>query len=143
MKRAVLVALVGCGSSGSGDVVGPFTGPTHRFVVDRMTLPLSGTDAARLGDDLDGDGDVDNQLGVVISALVSTHDASTHAADMIASGALASSLELQADDLASDATVGAIYRGHDGDAATTAGGISLTQEMVMTRHRISLACRRR
>ena len=114
---AIIVALAGCGSS-SGDVLGPFRGTVRRFVVDRLELPQTGDDATRLGDDLDNDGTVDNQLGVIFSALVSTHDASTHGADMIASGALASSVELQGDgDVA-----GATYFGASGDPATVMGG---------------------
>ena len=57
----------------------------HRAVAV-LELPQTSADATAFGVDLDGDGTVDNQLGVIFSALVTTHDASTHAADMIASG---------------------------------------------------------
>jgi hypothetical protein len=128
MKRAI-VAVVGvlaaCGGDDNGDVRGPFTGDVHRYVVDAIVLPQSTSDTATLGDDLDGDGQADNQVGLVISTLVATHDATTHAADMIASGALASSVELQADDLAHDPAAGASYLGADGDPATQAGGTIL------------------
>ncbi len=120
--RWTLALLAACGTSGSGDVVGPFTGPEHRYVVDRMTLPATSDDAKALGDDLDGNGTIDNQLGVVFSALSSTGDATTHIADMIASGALASSVVIQADSLDSDPSVGVYYYGADGALANVIGG---------------------
>ena len=77
-----LVALAACSSPSGGDVVGPFTGTTQRYVVDRMTLPTSSNQAMAFADDLDGDGKLDNQLGTVFSALTSTGDATTHIADI-------------------------------------------------------------
>ena len=91
----------------------------RRYVVDQLELPQTGDEATSLGDDLDGDGTVDNQLGVIFSALVTTHDASTHGADMIASGAIASSVEIQ---LGDGDTAGVTYYGADGDPATVMGG---------------------
>lgn len=121
MRRLGLLALAACSSHG-GDVVGPFTGPVHRYVVDTMTLPVTSDQAHELGDDLDGDGTINNQLGVVFSALTSTGDATTHIPDMIASGALASSVEIQANDLDNDESVGVKYYGVDGASATAFGG---------------------
>jgi hypothetical protein len=121
MRRCPLLLLAACSSSG-GDVVGPFSGPVHRFSIDTMTLPITSDQAQQLGDDLDGDGNVNNQLGVVFSALSSTGDATTHIPDMIASGALASSIEIQANDLDHDTSVGVKYYGADGDSATVIGG---------------------
>jgi hypothetical protein len=63
------------------------------YSVAAVELPQTTADATAFGVDLDGDGTVDNQLGVIFSALVSTHDATTHAADMIAAGAITSTLE--------------------------------------------------
>jgi hypothetical protein len=122
MKWLCVIGLVACSSEPSDGVVGPFTGPVHRYVVDRMTLPVTSDDAHALGDDLDGNGTVDNQLGVVFSALTSTGDGTTHIADMIASGALASSVEIQADSLDSDGSVGVLYYGRDGELANVIGG---------------------
>jgi hypothetical protein len=122
MKRSlILVVVAACSSDGSSDVVGPFTGTTHRYVVDKLTL-LQSDARYELGDDLDGDGMIDNQLGTIISALSMTHDTSTHAADMIAAGSLASSVLVEADSLGSDDSVGVRYFGADGDPATVAGG---------------------
>ncbi|MDB4956336.1 MAG: hypothetical protein JWO36_3905 [Myxococcales bacterium] len=123
MKRFLTLALVaGCSSSnGSSDVVGPFTGTPHRYVVDRITL-LQSDVQTELGDDLDGNGTIDNQLGTIISALAMTHDTSTHAADMIAAGSLASSVEVDANSLGNDDLVGVRFFGADTDAATAVGG---------------------
>ena len=68
--------------------------PVKHYAVAALDLPQTTADATAFGVDLDGDGTVDNQLGVIFSALVSTHDATTHAADMIASGAIASTLDV-------------------------------------------------
>jgi hypothetical protein len=121
MKRA-LIFVAACSSSGSGDVVGPFTGPMQRYVVDQMTMPITSDDAHMLGDDLDGNGTIDNQLGVVFAALTSTGDATTHIPDMIASGALASSVVIQADSLETDGAAGVYYYGSDGAVANVIAG---------------------
>jgi hypothetical protein len=120
MRKLMLLAFAAC-TSGSNDVVGPFTGPVSRFAVDSITLPTSSVMAYQLGDDLDGDGRIDNTLGQMFGMLSLQADLSTHGADMIASGAIASSLELQAPDLTT-ATAGATYYGADNADATVAGG---------------------
>ncbi len=121
MRWLSLLALAACTSS-SGDVVGPFTGPTHRYAVTTMTLPTTSDQAHMLGDDLDGDGTINNQLGVVFSALTSTGDATTHIPEMIESGALASFVAIQASSLDTDPSVGVTYLGVDGASATVIGG---------------------
>jgi hypothetical protein len=121
MKWLPLVLLAGCTSS-SGDVVGPFTGPVHRFVVDRFSLPVTGTDAKAIGDDLDGDNTIDNALGGGLALLANDDNLTTHADDMIKSGAIASIVEIQADDLQDDPTVAVSYFGAAGDPAIVVGG---------------------
>src|SRR5690242_19920023 len=93
------------------DIVGPFTGPVQRFVVDQIKLPASSSEAAALADDLDGNGLSENEAGSLIGALASQGDTTIHAADMIAAGTIASVFEIEADDLANDATVGVRYLG--------------------------------
>ncbi|MGE5182952.1 MAG: hypothetical protein ACM31C_12855, partial [Acidobacteriota bacterium] len=117
MRPLLLLALAACTTSSSSDIVGPFTGPVHRYVVDRFTLAANTMQARQLGDDLNGDGSIDNELGAVTGTLATYMDLTAHAPDMIASGAIASTLELQADDLTSDREVGATYRGASGDPA--------------------------
>jgi len=81
--------LVACSSQDA------ITGDVHRFAIDTITLPTMNAQVDELGDDLDGDGTIDNQLGVVLLGLTATGDATSHGADMLASGAIASSIELQ------------------------------------------------
>lgn len=114
--------LAGCTSEPSDEVTGPFTGEPRRYVVDSFTLPLNNTMARELARDIDGDDVVDNQLGMVISTLAQQNNITKHAADMIASGAIHSTVYIQADDLLDDPTVGVTYHGSDGDDATAVGG---------------------
>jgi hypothetical protein len=116
--------LVACTSTGPvpGDVVGPFTGPTQRYVIDAIRVPINSIDARLLADDLDGDGVADNQAGMAAATLSLWRDTTDHGADMIASGVIASSVELQADDLTDDPTVGVRFFGADGAEATVMGG---------------------
>jgi hypothetical protein len=118
-----LVLVGGCAiESRPDDVVGPFTGTPRRYVVDSFTLPMSGLEARALGADLNGDGTVDNQLGMAISTFGTYGDITTHADDMIASGVLASSVIVVADDSIDDPSVSVTYVGSDGAPATAVGG---------------------
>ena len=118
-----LLAVTACSSSPpSDDVTGPFTGTVHRFVVDRITVPSTNDETTAFAADLDGNGTPDNKLGLVTAVLASTNDLSRDAAAMIAAGALASVVEIHADDLSTDPTVGVTYRGAEDSPATAAGG---------------------
>jgi len=126
MRLASLLLLAACGTSSSThDVVGPFTGDTHTYYVDAFTFPKSSMEARMLGDDLDGDRTADNQLGEVTSELASlgTNDLNTHAADILAAGAIRSTFVIQADDLQNDPSVGVGYIGAPGEDATPVGGV--------------------
>src|SRR4029079_7935142 len=94
----ILAACAHDDDRGNGDVVGPFTGQ-HRFVIDRLDVPTTSSAAHDLADDLDGDELPDNQAGTVIASLFGIEDGNTHGADSLASGAIASSVIVQADDL--------------------------------------------
>lgn len=121
MKQLVIAAVLAACSQDS-DVVGPYSGPTHRYVVDRITVPHDAEAAGALAADLDGDGMGDNKLGYATAVLAVTSDLSPHASDMIASGALASTVEIRADDLLADDRVGVWYYGAAGDPADPFGG---------------------
>jgi hypothetical protein len=119
----VLSVLAACASQpASTDIVGPFTGPVHRYAIDRFDLPTTNNTARQEGDDLDGDGTIDNQLGMVMGALRGTGDLTTHVADMLASGALQSAIEIVADDLDNDPSVGVRYVGAPNVDFTIMGG---------------------
>lgn len=115
MKRG-LVLLAAC-SSPSSDVTGPFSGQSHRFYVDAVDAPADSAQAAAVSADLDGDGVADNKFGNATAVLAAANDLSHDGADMISAGAIASMVEIQADDLASDLTVGVTF-----DGGTVFGG---------------------
>ncbi len=137
MKRViVLVGIAGCWSApSSDDVVGPFTGEVHRYAVDRITLPINNTAARDLGDDLNGDRRIDNQLGMVIGTLAGFGDVNKHGADIIAAGVLTSVVDIQAEDLMTDGRAGVWYRGVATDDATTLGGTLVDGAFVSNRTR--------
>lgn len=124
-----LVALmmllgVGCGAEppGNGDVVGPYTGPIQRYVVDDFLFPRSNDEARQLGDDLDGDRVPDNQAGLVIVTMMSVGDVTPYVRDILAAGVVASSVEIQADDSTDDPSVAVRYLGSEGAPSEVAGG---------------------
>ncbi|MBK9032510.1 MAG: hypothetical protein IPL61_14570 [Myxococcales bacterium] len=119
---ALTLAACAADPGAGGDVTGPFTGTTHRFVVDRIAVPTDAPAADAIADDLDGDGDLDDHFGAITAVLASIGDLSRDGDDMIASGALASTVELIADDLGDDDAVGLRYLGADGAPATIVGG---------------------
>jgi hypothetical protein len=117
------VLASGCVQTGQhDDVTGPFTGTPRRYVIDAITLPANNAEARLYGLDLNGDKTVDNQLGMVISTLGQYNDITTHGHDMIASGVVASSLVIVADDYWQDDSVSVTYVGADGSSPMPIGG---------------------
>ena len=56
---SIASSLAACGSEPvSDDIVGPFTGPTTRFVVDRFTLPATGEQSRLLYRTVDDRGSI-------------------------------------------------------------------------------------
>ncbi|MFT3695057.1 MAG: hypothetical protein QM831_18105 [Kofleriaceae bacterium] len=94
-------------SCGGGDVVGPYGGSVRRFVIDRFDLPTTDDAVTTTGDDLDGDGFVDNALGNMCVQLAANHDLVTAdgVAAMRASGFLGTFATIQATDFSDDDTV--------------------------------------
>ena len=122
VRRRWLVLVLVAGCADNGDVTGPFTGTPRRYVVDSITLPARNAKSHELGADLNGDQTVDNQLGAVISTLSSWGNITTHGDDMLASGALASSFVIVANNGTDDPTVSVTYYGSEGAPATHVGG---------------------
>ncbi len=117
------LALLGCAAKDHArDVVGPFTGQVHRYAVDRIALPMTQNDTRVDGDDLDGDGVVDNALGGVSSAMGSFGYLSLSGPAMIGDGVIASSVEILADDLDNDPTVQVTYYGSANDSPIPVAG---------------------
>jgi hypothetical protein len=120
----LLSTLAGCGGlpQPPADVAGPFTGAIHRYRVDAIAVPQ---DSKMYGDDLDGDERVENQLGLISGAFWGEGITNKHVAELVASGAITSIVELQSDDpaLHDDPTIGVRFIGGPGDAAGTMGGV--------------------
>ena len=117
---ALLPLLAAC--TGGDEVVGPFTGTTHRYAIDHYTLATTSTQARQLGDDLDGNGTVDNEVGLTFSSLAAQGDLTRFATSMNAVGVLPSMVLIQADTLDDDDSVGVSYVGRPGDTSLPAGG---------------------
>ncbi|CAN5759316.1 hypothetical protein BH11MYX3_BH11MYX3_15740 [soil metagenome] len=125
MRRIVCgIALLvgGCTSDTGGDVTGPYSGELRRFGVDRITLPSTTSLQNEFADDLNGDGEPDNQLGLIVAALTQTNDTNKHVPDMIAARSIESFVELQANDLDHDTSVGARFVGDDMLSSDQIGG---------------------
>ncbi|HEY5924394.1 MAG TPA: hypothetical protein VIV11_22105 [Kofleriaceae bacterium] len=121
MKRACLVfAVAGCASEPPDTI--NYTGETRRFAIDQINVARTNTEARAFGTDLNGDRTVDNQLGMVISTQSSFGNITDHGPDMIASAAIASSVELVFDDPVSDETVALRYFGNELDEPKLVGG---------------------
>ncbi len=133
----MFASLLAACNDGDDEVTGPFTGEIRRYVVDGFTLPMSNVMARSLGDDLDGDSTVDNQLGMVVNTLNSLGNLNTHGADILAAGALTSIVEMQADDPLNDDRVGVWYHGAESDEAQVLGGSLSDGVFASTRARVA------
>lgn len=123
MKRVSLFLFLALGACATESPQQPdYTGETRRFVVDSIAVPTTNTEAREYAADLDGDRHAENQLGSVCGLLQTIGDLATHPDDMVASGAIASSVEITADDFTTDDTVGLRFLGADGDTAQVIGG---------------------
>ncbi len=107
-----------------GDIVGPYTGPRTRYVVDGFRLPTTNNEARMFGSDIDGNSGVDNRLGQVISTLIQWDVTETNIDDRIRGGELELVVEIQADDLQNDDRVGVwIYGGGDTNVRPVGGSL--------------------
>jgi hypothetical protein len=127
------MAVAACSAGDGNDVVGPFSGEPRRFTIDRIELPRDVAEKDAVAADLDGDGKADNQLGLLTGVLAGTEDLSSDAASMIAAGAIASVLEIVADDELDDASVGVRYLGSEGAEAGIVGGRLVSGDFVSNR----------
>src|SRR5215510_14499081 len=73
LSSAIALATGACGGSSGDDgqeQVNP-AGTPHTYVVDRVLLPTKSGEGNKYGLDIDGDGNIDNALGNILSALSS------------------------------------------------------------------------
>src|SRR5262245_8261556 len=64
-----LIGLCACGDNGDPEI----RGEHHSFVMSRQDVPGTNTEVRALGLDLDGNGTIDNQAGMVLSTLASAN----------------------------------------------------------------------
>jgi hypothetical protein len=114
MRLLALVPILAACTAADTEIATPDSGAYQRFVIDDFTFPTSEDEAKAFGSDLDGDGMVDNEIGLAISALSTQadirDDASVRA--LIGSGQVPSSLEI----FGSDDVVGLQYFATQGSA---------------------------
>ncbi len=115
-----LLALSACADDPT--VIGPFTGEKHRFVIDSIDLPDTVTASRGLAEDLDGNSLLDNELAMTIGSLNTYGDGQKHVTELLASGAIASSIVIEADDLQNDPTVGVTFYGSPENPGRVVGG---------------------
>lgn len=109
MKR-LLVMLAACGS----DPAQRDPGAAHLFVVDDIQVPANNTDARDDGIDINGDGTVDNQLGMVFGTIAGQFQIDVRAATSTAvkTGSIASTIELDADSFTDEVDADFVLDGH-------------------------------
>lgn len=138
-RSFVLGALLAACTTESGEVTGPYTGPVARYVIDSISIPSTAEEVTRYAGDLDGDSVADNRFGAITRELRSWGDDLTSAGpEMIASGAIRSYLEIQADDLDDDESVSIQYLGAQSDPAVGVGARIHDGNLVSNRTRSSL-----
>jgi hypothetical protein len=78
LASGLALALAACGgsddtgSNGNGtgpDAAGEPEGENYTYVINELRIPTSASEANQLGLDLDGDGETNNALGILLSAL--------------------------------------------------------------------------
>lgn len=120
MRILALFLLAACADH--VDVVGPYTGEARRFVVDSIELAQTKEQIDEYGGYIDDNDLIDNQLGWTIRALAGQDGVTMHGLDMIAGGAIASSVVITADDFSNDDAVSVLYLGSDGETGVAVGG---------------------
>jgi len=119
----ILLVVGGCGDDDSGghvydaavDGVDALVaaGPHYHYVIDKVILPMTNTQARQYGLDLNGDATVDNQLGLVVATLASMGiDAQTPTTQSIDRGEADILVDHQTPDFTS--AVGAGFTTYDG-----------------------------
>jgi hypothetical protein len=100
MKPVLVIPLVLAACTTASDPPVP-SGEHHHFVVDRLVLPQNNEEARNAALDINGDGMLDNQLGMVFGTLAGQNFAIQGSVDRaIATGSILMLIDLQTPDLA-------------------------------------------
>ena len=98
-------SLVACGGGTDGQA--PPSGPHYTSVASELTVPANNTQAREIGLDLNADGTVDNQLGMVLGTLSNQgFDVQTTVDDAVAKGSIILLLDLQTPSFSSTSGAG-------------------------------------
>lgn len=120
----VMGIAAGCGGAAAPqDVVGPFEGTATRFYVATLTMPQQRNDFAV---DLDGDGNVDNQLGNIFGGLEGLARLNNEFyQDLVAARVIDASVDVISSDpaLRNDPHVGVRWNGARGIEGDDTGGV--------------------
>lgn len=139
MKRLVYISLLAACGGGSGssppdaapiEIDAPMDGlTTHRYVVSALKVPTNNTQAREFGLDLDNNGVVDNQLGMVMGTLAGQgFDTQAQATTSVDRGTILMLPELRADAIAQSTLPATftIFKGANPSPAACAGAADTT-----------------
>lgn len=106
LAAAVLPSLVACGGDEGGGNIVP-EGEHYSYVANKVLVPTTNTQAREYGLDLNADGTVDNQLGMVLSTLGSMgFDIQATLDEALAVGDIVLLVDFQTKDFANTAAAG-------------------------------------
>lgn len=130
MRAFVCLPLVAACATPSSPSIEPTPsdGAAERFVIDDVSFPTTEDEAKAAGSDLDGDGVVDNAIGIAIEGLLYFGDVRDDASvrTLIGQGAVPSSIEIfGANGDADDSVVGLAYLGRQTDERSVLRGTML------------------
>lgn len=116
------MSLVACGGDDGGEIV-PM-GEHYHYVVNQAFVPTTNTQARDYGLDLNGDGTVDNQLGMVLSTLAGMgFDIQATIDGAVAEGSIILLVDLQTPDLMNTTNAGIqVYLGDNPTPAACGQG---------------------
>jgi hypothetical protein len=121
---AAALSFIACGSSSNNTP----TGPHYHYVASRVLVPTQTGDATKYGLDLDGDGNPDNALGNLLTALSTQGiNAQTSIDEAVFDGGISLLADLQTSDFMNAGTAGIqVYLGSDSNPAACMAGEMVT-----------------
>ncbi|HEY3805548.1 MAG TPA: hypothetical protein VGL61_23230 [Kofleriaceae bacterium] len=121
---AATLSFIACGSSSNNAP----TGPHYHYVASRVLVPTQTGDATKYGLDLDGDGNPDNALGNLLTALSTQGiNAQTSIDEAVYDGSISLLADVQTTSFSSAGTAGIqVYLGSDSNPAACNAGEMVT-----------------